>query len=173
MQYILRGGTLYEQGKKLACLRYALCSTEKRIFLADGTLALRADIHRCRVPHPGDRDLYFKRYVIADAAGTECAVCKPRYAPELTGRRLAPMSQMTAVDHAEVLLLQQKYSLLRRSATQYTLLDLAEEVAVELRRKGVQGGWSIETAQPFAPELLCGLFAFCRYLERENELVVV
>ena len=35
------------------------------------------------------------------------------------------------------------------------------------------GGWLFHDDHGFAPEVLCGIFAFCRYIEQENEFLIV
>ena len=41
------------------------------------------------------------------------------------------------------------------------------------KHRGLIGGWTVEDDAGFTPEILCALFTFSRYLEHENEFVVV
>ena len=42
-----------------------------------------------------------------------------------------------------------------------------------IMHRGLCGGWSIDADEAFSPGILCGLFAFCRYMEHENEFMIV
>ena len=55
----------------------------------------------------------------------------------------------------------------------YVLTDAQGRCAVRIIHRGMSGGWKLDVSQPLSPSLLCGLFIFCRYLEKENEFVVV
>ena len=39
--------------------------------------------------------------------------------------------------------------------------------------KGIAGGWIVEDICGFVPEIICGIFIFCRYIEQENEFLIV
>ena len=52
-------------------------------------------------------------------------------------------------------------------------LQTSEGLLVEMTHRGVLGGWDLRVSAGFSAVLLCGLFAFCRYLERENEFPTV
>ena len=39
--------------------------------------------------------------------------------------------------------------------------------------RGIAGGWTLEDNCGFSPEMLCGIFIFCRYIEQENEFMIV
>lgn len=36
----------------------------------------------------------------------------------------------------------------------------------------ISGGWTIDAPDNFSPEVITGLFIFCRYIEQENEFIV-
>jgi len=59
------------------------------------------------------------------------------------------------------------------SSRNYALKDSAGYSVVQIVRRGPAGGWDIEAVGELAPEILCGLFAFCGYMEQENESLIV
>ena len=60
-----------------------------------------------------------------------------------------------------------------QNSQNYTLRDRAGYIVVQIMHRGLTGGWNMEVDEDFTPEILSGLFAFCRYIEQENEFLVV
>lgn len=46
-------------------------------------------------------------------------------------------------------------------------------VVLQIMHRGIAGGWTIDTVEKFQPQVICGLFMFCRYIEQENEFIIV
>ena len=80
---------------------------------------------------------------------------------------------MPRVDHARLRWEAREYLLIMQNSRTYGLLSMNGKKLVQIEHQGVTGGWQVETWKDFAPPFLCGLFVFCRYLERENELMIV
>ena len=80
---------------------------------------------------------------------------------------------MPRVDHATVTVQGSAYRLVMHNSQNYSLLAPDGAVAVQVLHRGVTGGWDIQDQCQHTPCFLCGLFAFCRYMERENEFPVV
>ena len=55
----------------------------------------------------------------------------------------------------------------------YTMKDIHDADVLRIMHRGLIGGWLLEDRCGFAPETLCGLFIFCRYIELENEFIIV
>ena len=55
----------------------------------------------------------------------------------------------------------------------YSLKNCRGEVILQVMHRGICGGWNLVTNYDFVPEVICGLFLFCRYIEQENELLII
>lgn len=169
MRYRIKAGALYAEtgGEPLARVEGRFCTREKQILDGGGRLVLRTAIHRTREdPAAGCV------YRMEEPSGACYAQAWPDWAPrEAAGA--PPLNRMPKVDHARLGLGEREYLLIMQSSRTYGLLTLNGKKAVQIDHCGVAGGWQVETWQDFTPPFLCGLFVFCRYLERENELLIV
>lgn len=66
-----------------------------------------------------------------------------------------------------------EYRLNMWNSQNYCLGKSAGEEAVRIFHRGLAGGWDIEAADEICPEIICGIFIFCRYIEQENEFPIV
>jgi len=170
----MKAGALYQGEKMLVRLRGSFNGPEKNIFLADGTLLLRTDIRDLDAPAKKTGDVRFRQYIILDEAGKEHAVAKPGYAegndPDIVGW---PICRLPRIDHAQFLYQDEEYILSMQNSQNYFLTDRSGKTAVQIFHRGLIGGWNIDADDRFTPEMICGIFAFCRYMEHENEFLVV
>lgn len=175
MRYVMRSGVLYrEPNCPLARLKGGFVGTEKQVYRNDGSLALKTFIRRIEVPNAKQADVRSRAYVMLDAQDREIAVARPDYAegddPAVAGW---PICRMPRADHAALELHGRKYTLVMHNCQNYILRDTTGTIVVQIMHRGLTGGWNVEADDSLAPEILCGLFVFCRYLEQENELLVV
>ncbi|SBV98845.1 conserved hypothetical protein [uncultured Eubacteriales bacterium] len=177
MNFLLKSGTLYwtdggPYGPALADIRNRLCGSEKQI-IAGGEQFLskiRMEVPPEELP-PGSCP---KQYLLKNSEGEVLLSGIPRYAdgddPSVVGW---PIYRMPRVNSAE-LLFQGRSGLLQMINSQnYRLTAPSGKEMLTLLHRGIIGGWSLETAEEFSPELLCGIFIFCRYIEQENEFTTV
>ncbi len=171
MQYVMKAGMLYDRDQKrsFARVKREFAGTERRILSADGAPALRTEIRR---PDPGD--VRSVEYVMEEPDGHVRAAARPDYAegeePETAG--WSP-HRMPKVDRACLRMDGREYELVMKSSTSYTLSGPSGEEVLRILHRGLNGGWDIQAADKLGPETVCGLFVFCRYMERENEIVIV
>ncbi|MDE6589165.1 MAG: hypothetical protein K2K53_02205 [Oscillospiraceae bacterium] len=66
-----------------------------------------------------------------------------------------------------------EYLLVMRNSQNYILSAPNGQAAVQIVHRGLMGGWDIEAGGDLRPEELCGIFVLCRYIEQENELVLI
>lgn len=66
-----------------------------------------------------------------------------------------------------------KFSLNMYNSQYYVLRNTNGDDVLSILHKGTTGGWFFDDKQGFAPEILCAIFVFCRYMEQENELLIV
>ena len=84
-----------------------------------------------------------------------------------------PAVRVPRVDHAEIYIEEKKYILEMHNSQSYSLLDCTGETVLRIMHRGICGGWNLITDYKFMPEIICGLFLFCRYIEQENELLII
>lgn len=175
MRYVMRDRVLsFEGGKSLLKIKSLFSTSEKRILLMNDVLAAKTIIRSKECETENSSDVRTHAYVMLDALGKEMAVASPDYAegedPVVAGW---PICRMPRVDHALVDLGETVYLLKMLNGRNYQLVDEKGQIAVQIVHRGLTGGWNIEASDCLAPAFLCGLFAFCRYIEKENELLVV
>lgn len=173
MIYYLTAGVLCpaDEAQPLASIRGCLCGPEKQVFDRDNSLLLRTDI---RLLGPDAQVIPAKEYVMYSPDGRELAVAKPRCsAGDDPAAASWPVCRMPRADEVVLTMEGREYTLVMENVQNYVLTDAKGQCAVRIIHRGMTGGWKLDVSQPFSPSLLCGLFIFCRYLEKENEFVVV
>lgn len=174
MKYTMKAGTLYSQNHTLAYIKGILTGPEKKIFSADGALLLQTTIQNLDAPAEKRGDVHFRKYILSDINGNSYAVASPEYAdgddPAAIGW---PICRMPKVDHAKILIQENEYLLIMQNSQNYHLQKSTGENAIQIFHRSLTGGWNIEAADEITPEIICGIFIFCRYIEQENEFLVV
>lgn len=180
MKYVMKSGMLYDgdQKKALARVKREFAGSERKILSADGAPVLRTEIRRPdnqagTSGNTGD-GVRSVEYILEDMAGCVCAAAQPDYAegeePERTGW---PPYRMPKVDHAHLRMDGREYNLAMKGGSGYLLSERSGKEVLRILHRGITGGWDIDAADKLRPETICGLFVFCRYMERENEIVIV
>lgn len=175
MKYRIKSGMLYQENtsqepKILASVQGPFYSTRKTILAEDGEYTTGITTVRNAPAHQN------QEYVLLNPAQTPAATARPRYAaaenPESHGW---PISHAPRIDHADVQIGSEHFCLLMLNSQNYTLVDQEEHAVLSYIHNEIGGGWTVhETArQSLTPALLFGIFFFCRYLEKENELNIV
>ncbi|MBQ4552448.1 MAG: hypothetical protein IJA59_05820 [Clostridia bacterium] len=67
----------------------------------------------------------------------------------------------------------EEYLLTMHNSQNYSLTNNGNSEVLCIKHKGIAGGWTVEDICGFAPEIICGIFIFCRYIEQENEFLIV
>lgn len=176
MRYIIKSGNIYEETQKepLLQLKSMFIGPEKRILLPDGNVVLRTDIRQHPAPLHQKSNVRFREYIMLDSKEYMLACAKPEYSseedPEIHGW---PACRTPKVDHAKVMIMNKTYQLTMLNSQNYVLRDESENTLLQIIHRGLGGGWDLETTGLFSPAVLCGLFFFCRYIEQENELLII
>ena len=174
MRYTMKSGMLMRQESDavLARIRNALTGSVRIIRSSGDQRLMEAQI--CTPESACASDVRNKEYRLLDCSGCVAACAFPGYAqgeePETAGW---PIHRMPRVDHAKVIIDGAAYRLTMRSSRRYTLEDSAGKEIVRIVHNGLAGGWTMEDDHGFRPEILCGLFVFCRYIELENEFMTI
>lgn len=174
MKYIMKAGILYFNDTVLAKIKGAFTGPEKRIYSANGTMLMRTDISNLETLPNEAGNVCFRQYILFDENDDKCMVADPGYAegddPAVVGW---PLCRMPRVDHAKVIIGKREYLLVMQNNQNYSLSEISGQTIVQIFHRGLVGGWNIEGAEDFAPEMICGIFVFCKYMEQENEFLVV
>lgn len=176
MKYTMKAGALCAAGSNrvLARLKGGFLGPEKKIFTDGGQPSLSTAIRDLPAPPEQIGNARYREYVIFDGNGNEYATARPGYAdgddPDTMGW---PVCRMPRVDHAQVTLDRREYLLVMRSSQNYILAAPNGQAAAQIIHRGLMGGWDIEASGDLQPEELCGIFVLCRYIEQENELVLI
>ena len=67
----------------------------------------------------------------------------------------------------------EEYLLTMHNSQNYSLINAHNSEVLRIMHKGIAGGWAVEDICGFVPEIICGIFIFCRYIEQENEFLIV
>ena len=175
-KYIIAAGALRRAGDKsaLMSIKGTVSGQETKLLSPKGELVAKADVYSGTSDGHGMDRVDRHSYVLTDGDGQEHAAATPHYAagndPTDAGW---PVCRMPRADHADVTLEGEEYDMVMHSGQDYSLYDRAHREEVHILHRGIMGGWIIEDETGLPPEDLCGLFVFCRYLERENEFLTV
>lgn len=176
MEYTMKAGVLYRStsGEALAKIKGVLTGPEKKIYRGNDVLSIITDI-RCEDPRSFHTvDVRKKAYIMVNGNNDVLAIGKPGYAqgddPDVMGRLVC---RLPRVDHAMITIQNQHFLLVMDNSEHYSLWDDQHRRMLRIVHKGLSGGWWIEDHYGFAVEVICGFFSFCRYLEQENEFLIV
>ena len=176
MRYTIKSGALYQEPEHqvLAKIRSALPGPIKTISHPDNHPFLKTDIQYPDTPDKSAVDVRLKKYVMIDNSDHPIAIAQPFYAkgedPSETGW---PVCRLPKVNQAELTIHGAHYVLIMHNTQNFSLQNADGKDIVRLLHKGISGGWNLEDEHGFSPAILGGLFAFCRYLELENEFLIV
>ncbi len=178
MNLLLKSGTLYQADNKASGL--ALANIHNRFFGLEKHIITggKQFLTQIRTELPtGERicDVCSRQYLLKNSDGEILLSGVPKYADENGPFIMWKFSyRMPRVKSAE-LMFQDRIGLLQMINSQnYRLTDSSGKVILTLSRRGIfSRGWNLDAAEEFYPEFLCGIFIFCRYMEQENELLIV
>lgn len=176
MRYTIQSGILTAETSQevLATIKSSVIGPVKKIYKNSDEPVAKTDICPCDPCGGYTGDVRGKEYVMVSGNGERIAVAYPGYSesdnPDAVGW---PICRMPKVDHASITAKDADYSLIMDNSRSYSLRNGAGQELLRIVHKGIAGGWNLEDRQGFPPEVLCGIFSFCRYLEQENEFLIV
>lgn len=176
MRYLLKSGVLCEEKgtKILSRIKHTIWCTSKTVTLSDDTPILKITIRDPDTSEDKRGNKRFREYVMLDRNDTLIAVGYPAYAEgEDPDRNGWPICRMPRVDHAIVQIAEATFLLTMHDNRHYSLEDRDGQKILQITHMGLSGGWLLEDEYDFRPELLNGLFVFCRFIEQENEFMIV
>lgn len=176
MRYTMKSGVLFSDHpyQKVARIKGEIIGNEKRIFRCDEQPILTTAISYIDEQKKHSGDVRDKKYIMQNCRDEIVASANPYYAPEDDPSVMGwPICRAPRVDHARIVIGDAEYLLTMHNSQNYSLRDSQSSEILRVLHRGLPGGWILEDEHGFAPEILCGLFAFCRYIEQENEFIVV
>lgn len=175
MQYTIKSGVLYNETQTaLAKIKSALLGPQRKIFSITNETLLTADIRYLDESKASSGDVRNREYILTDTKNQLIGSAHPGYAegddPNVVGW---PICRMPRVDHADLVMNGKEFLLTMHNSQNYSLMDTNDLEVLCIMHKGIAGGWMVESNCGFAPEIICGIFTFCRYIEQENEFLIV
>ena len=175
MQYTIKSGVLYNETQTdLAKIKSALLGPQRTIFSITNETLLTADIRYLDESKASSGDVRNREYILTGSENRLLGSARPGYAdgddPDVVGW---PICRVPRVDHAHVSVGETEYVLTMHNSQNYSLMDTNDLEVLCIMHKGIAGGWMVESNCGFAPEIICGIFTFCRYIEQENEFLIV
>ena len=173
MKYIMKAGTLYFNNIVSARIEGSFTGSEKKIYSANGSIIMHTDVANLEVPPNETVNVCYRQYILFDSSGNKCAVANPDYAKGDAPTVAWPLCRMPRVDHAKIVYDKNEYLLVMQNDQNYLLSDKYGFYFIQIFHRGLAGGWDIKVMNDFSPEIICGIFVFCKYIEQENEFSIV
>jgi len=176
MQYTIKSGVLYKHEPQSASVKIksALIGLQRKIFSIAGELLLTADVRYLDEFKASSGDVRNREYILTDNGNQLICSARPGYAdgddPNVVGW---PICRMPRVDHANIVVNGEEYLLTMHNSQNYSLINAHNSEVLRIMHKGIAGGWAVEDHSGFTPDIICGIFIFCRYIEHENEFLIV
>ena len=175
MQYTIKSGVLYNETlTALAIIKSALLGPQRKIFSIAGELLSTTDVRYFDESKASSGDVRNREYILTNNGNQRICSARPGYAdgddPNVVGW---PICRMPRVDHANIVVNGEEFLLAMHNSQNYSLTNNGNSEVLRIMHKGIAGGWTVEDICGFAPEIICGIFIFCRYIEQENEFLIV
>ena len=175
MRYTIKSGVLYNESQTaLATIKSVLLGPQRKIISMTNETLLTTDIRFLDELKVSSGDVRNREYILTDSESRLLGSARPGYAdeddPNVAGW---PICRMPRVDHANVSIGAETYVLTMNNSQNYSLTDINHLEVIRIMHKGINGGWMVESNCEFAPEIICAIFTFCRYIEQENEFLIV
>ena len=175
MQYTIKSGVLYNETQTaLAKIKSALLGPQRKIFSITNETLLTADIRYLDESKASSGDVRNREYILTGSENRLLGSARPGYAdgddPDVVGW---PIYRMPRVDHANIVVNGEEYLLTMHNSQNYSLINTHNSEVLRIMHKGIAGGWAVEDICGFVPEIICGIYTFCRYIEQENEFLIV
>ena len=139
----------------------------KEITAADGSPLYTSEIRLLDAPAGHAGEVSYHKYALKAADGS-CIEASPAYDPEFDPAADGwPLCRLPRADRAMLALGSALYTLIMQNTQNYVLQNAAGAVVASIVHRGVSGGWDLDAPAAMSAELVCGLYVFSRYLERE------
>lgn len=176
MRYMIKSGILsdLDNEKKQAQITNIWGGAKKNIILYASDFRYQTDIEKLDTPPERMGDVRYRMYTLKNCDSTILMEARPDYAKDDNPDEIGwPICRAPKVDHANILIGKITYLLTMHNVQNYSLQDNNGTVVLQITHNGLLGGWTLNSTEYFSPQILCGIFIFCRYIEQENEFMIV
>lgn len=176
MKYKMKSGVLFsEDGQRpLMKIKGTIGSNIKSILNSQDVTVYKTMITPVNADEKDAGEIGNRQYIAVGENSEICFSAVPEYSesddPAVNGW---PVCRMPRVDTARLELNGKSYIIVMQNSQYYYISDENGTKAAEIMHRGIGGGWNIESKGEFKAEQLCVLFVFCRYIEQENEFIVL
>ena len=176
MKYILKSGMLFAENNEqpLAKIKSMFLGPNKMIYSEKDELLFQTTILDSGIQTDNNCDVRSHKYVITIPNGDKIASAYPNYDkkndPNIVGW---PICHVPHVNRAKVIWGNYEYELVRKDSQHYQLKSKSEIHFLEIKHRGLIGGWEIHATDNFSHQIICGLFIFCKYIEQENDFMLI
>lgn len=171
MNYYIHFGKLYQKktSQQETCLCYIkgpFYSTNKTIISSKDNSILKAEI----VQKKKDGKLDSRKYLLTDEADHIVAEGQLEYAE---GADPWPVCHAPRVDRLLIKMDDSSYELKMLNSQNFVMEDQQKYSVMEIIHNDIGGGWNTVIHRDFDSSVVMGIFVFSRYLDKENEFIVV
>lgn len=171
MNYYIHFGKLYlrKKNQQEICLCYIkgpFYSTNKTIISSKDNSILKAEIEQKQK----DGKLDSRKYLLKDEADHIIAEGHPEYAE---GADPWPVSHAPRVNRLHINMQDSTYELKMLNSQNFVMKDQKDCSVMEIIHNDIGGGWNTVIYKDFDSCIVMGMFVFCRFLDKENEFMVV
>ncbi len=89
------------------------------------------------------------------------------------GVTVVAVNRMPKVDHAVFSYNDKEYNIIMQNDKNYCIDDDNSDRVAEIVHRGISGGWNIDVSCDFPAAIICAIFIACRYIEQENEFMIL
>lgn len=160
--------------ERCAQIKSTILGARKKIFVFGNHTHYETSIRIMDIPAHQSGDVRCRIYTLKTNAGDVLMTASPNYSygydPDVDGW---PICHAPQVDHAYVEIKGRTHLLTMHNRRNYTLATENGTIWARIYKNTFSVKWTISISNRLSPELICGLYIFCRYLERENEFIVI
>lgn len=169
MKYSMRSNILFDENNNRCARVSSSASYLKNKICSSAERMLNTELRMNSSFDANDHE-----FILTDSDAKVIAYAKPRYSksedPHLNGW---PLNRAPLVDEAILKIEGEVYVITRVGYPKYELRDSNGVLVLGAAYSSLMRNWSIYTKDRFTPDIVCAIVVFCKYLEFENEAVIV
>lgn len=169
MKYVMRSNTLFDEKNNKRAYIHASASYLKSVIRSENGEIINAELRM-----NSSYDAHKHEYVMTDNESNVIASARPRYSkdedPDQNGW---PLNRAPLVDEASLTIRGGIYKIIRVGYPKYEIRDSAGRLMLGTAYSPLMKNWNIYASKSLSPEIICAIVIFCKYLEFENDAVIL